>query len=141
MHLHGDQNNPESPLVCDLRTADILHPKFQLGLRASNSDDEHNISYDALSYCWGGNRTSRSISCNGVDFPITTNLFEALKILRFTKENQRHLWVDAICIDQDNDNEKAVQVWNMFMIYQGASRVIAWLGKAPENTQQALNTV
>lgn len=39
------------------------------------------------------------------------------------------LWVDAICIDQSNDEERASQVSRMGRIYSSASETVAWLGK------------
>jgi hypothetical protein len=41
---------------------------------------------------------------------------------------ERILWVDAVCIDQQNDDEKAHQVASMASIYARANRVIVWLG-------------
>jgi heterokaryon incompatibility protein (HET) len=46
--------------------------------------------------------------------------------------------VDAICINQNDDQEKSEQVWNMLLIFQKASRVIAWLGAAQEDVGNVL---
>lgn len=55
------------------------------------------------------------------------SLASALRRLR-----QRHksvtLWVDALCINQDNDLEKSQQVTLMTRIYSSATMVQAWLG-------------
>ncbi|EXJ69490.1 uncharacterized protein A1O5_07526 [Cladophialophora psammophila CBS 110553] len=60
---------------------------------------------------------------------VTSNLIEALSRLRNASED-RILWVDAICINQDNeDAEKAAQVPLMATIYSCASRVLIWLGE------------
>tara|TARA_R110002003_G_scaffold245_2_gene17592 strand:- start:1682 stop:3403 length:1722 start_codon:yes stop_codon:yes gene_type:complete len=116
-------------LECKLYTADILHSTFEgLGVRSAASDQR--IEYDALSYTWGNKETPRSILCNGVEFPIGDNLFEAFRELRYPDCRERYLWVDAICIDQANDDEVSQQVSNMFVIYQKAARVIAWIGPA-----------
>jgi hypothetical protein len=49
--------------------------------------------------------------------------------------------VDAVCIDQANDNEKELQIQLMATIYAKASRVIVWLGAAEENSDQALDAI
>jgi hypothetical protein len=74
------------------------------------------------------------------DFPITENLFDALRMLRPSgfQTSGRYLWVDNICIDQASDDEKGEQVWNMFTIYQKATQVVAWLGPAAEGVEDAL---
>lgn len=51
----------------------------------------------------------------------------ALLALRQTDED-RLLWIDAICIDQDNDKEKGHQVGQMRQIYENAEQVLIWLG-------------
>lgn len=139
MCLHGDNGVSDSPLVSSLYTADILHPKFEgLGLRSPSDKVESVIEYDALSYSWGIGESAKIIICNGFEFPITENLFEALRALRHSQEQFRYLWVDAICINQSDDNEKGEQVWNMLEIYQKATRVIAWLSAAQEDIENVL---
>ncbi|KAF2008632.1 heterokaryon incompatibility, partial [Aaosphaeria arxii CBS 175.79] len=84
--------------------------------------------YDALSYCWGGSTATCHLQCNGKDLRIMQNLQQALLNLRRSDSTLRWLWVDAICINQADDDEKAMQIPNMMYIYQQASHVIAWLG-------------
>jgi hypothetical protein len=58
---------------------------------------------------------------------VTTNLESALRHLR--KEKQiRTLWVDALCIDQKNEDEKRAQVQRMDRIYANATSTTIWLG-------------
>ncbi|KAI1120346.1 heterokaryon incompatibility protein-domain-containing protein [Nemania abortiva] len=59
---------------------------------------------------------------------VTGNLIEALSRLRHASEN-RILWVDALCINQDDMAEKATQVPLMARIYSCASQVLIWLGE------------
>ena len=56
------------------------------------------------------------------------DLYEALLALRLRKE-PRYLWVDAICIDQKNIQERNQQVPRMDSIYGGATGVCVWLGR------------
>jgi hypothetical protein len=48
------------------------------------------------------------------------------------------MWVDAVCIDQENDQEKEHQIQLMAKIYGQASRVIVWLGEAADDSDQAV---
>ncbi|KAF2828936.1 heterokaryon incompatibility, partial [Ophiobolus disseminans] len=86
--------------------------------------------YDALSYTWGGEQKSRTIICDDSGMSVTQNLFDALQALRSLRNDCGYLWVDAVCIDQENNKEKALQVRNMLLIYQKATTVVVWLGNA-----------
>ncbi|KAM0136390.1 hypothetical protein ACHAP3_004620 [Botrytis cinerea] len=84
--------------------------------------------YEALSYCWGDASVKVPIIVNGKMFPVTTNLFAALRKLRKT-DSIRRIWIDAICINQDDNNEKSTQVLLMRDIYQNTGRCFVWLGE------------
>jgi hypothetical protein len=86
-------------------------------------------SYEALSYVWGDASDTSSMILDRTLYPITKNLECALRYLR-SKEAPRVLWVDAICINQDDQDEKSEQVPMMGEIYSGATKVYAWLGEA-----------
>lgn len=86
----------------------------------------------------GHSNNGEIIICNDVDFPISQTLSEALRALRHSEELIQYLWVDAICINQSDNKEKSKQVWNMLMIYQTATRVIAWLGPAQKDLDNVL---
>jgi Heterokaryon incompatibility protein (HET) len=51
----------------------------------------------------------------------------------------RRVWIDAICIDQKNDGEKAVQVRHMDKIYSDAQVVLVWLGSAQNHSDMAMD--
>lgn len=53
----------------------------------------------------------------------------------------RVLWVDAICINQSNPDEKNHQVRQMYRIYSSASRVLIWLGNADRDNRYALQNL
>lgn len=63
-------------------------------------------TYEALSYCWGDASDKRLIFCHGKPFPVTQNLEDALRHLR-QSEGDRVLWIDAICINQNDLIERA----------------------------------
>ena len=85
--------------------------------------------YAALSYVWGDSKITRPILLNGKWFHVTENLWEALNQMS-EPGYQSPLWVDAICINQGDDDEKTRQVQMMKHIYSRAKFVIGWLGPA-----------
>lgn len=64
-------------------------------------DQVEDIPYEALSYVWGDKESINKIRIDGFSFTVTENLFEALSNLRLSQED-RLLWIDAICIDQSH---------------------------------------
>ncbi|EJT68861.1 hypothetical protein GGTG_13570 [Gaeumannomyces tritici R3-111a-1] len=107
---HQDQN---SRIECRLITC------FMLDLGRTHP-------YEALSYVWGSEKNKLSIYIDGVEQPVRANLHHALSHLRDCFV-ERVLWIDAICINQDGNEEKGQQVQSMAKIYAKASRVIMWL--------------
>ncbi|KAK4244844.1 heterokaryon incompatibility protein-domain-containing protein [Corynascus novoguineensis] len=83
--------------------------------------------YEALSYTWGSDDPTDYIWIQGNPLPIKPNLAAALHSLRLTTSGRR-LWIDALCIDQSNLEERSRQVSYMRLVYKHATRVIAWLG-------------
>lgn len=85
--------------------------------------------YDALSYAWGDRLDLRSISLEGHPFHVTANLHGALSRLQ-SSSMSRPIWIDAICINQDNLQECSEQVGKVEAIFKQAAKVIIWLGDA-----------
>ena len=110
---------------------------FEYRLRNS---DKPSHPYEALSYVWGDDEKPQSISIGNLNLDITQNLYTALLHLR-DHDCSRILWVDAICINQEDNNEKGQQVQSMAKIYAKASRVIVWLGEAAVDSDQALEVI
>jgi ankyrin repeat protein len=69
---------------------------------------------------------------------VTKSVYLALRDLRY-QEKDRVLWIDALCINQNNDEERGQQVQQMGSIYGKAKRVIIWLGEATYDTDYALH--
>ncbi|KAK5655349.1 hypothetical protein OQA88_5916 [Cercophora sp. LCS_1] len=95
----------------------------------------HNIGfvelpqYRALSYTWGDGIRRRNIHLNGSVFPVNGNLFDALWF--FSRRDQFRggfFWIDALCINQQDIDEKNRQLPMMPHIYFRAEAVLAWLG-------------
>jgi hypothetical protein len=88
-----------------------------------------NTQYTCLSYEWGakGGRGGY-ILMNGSPHYVRQNLLDFLRIARRHRQKTL-LWIDALCIDQDNDSERAHQVHLMGQIYFRAVEVWVWLGE------------
>ncbi|KAI0437509.1 heterokaryon incompatibility protein-domain-containing protein [Xylaria telfairii] len=88
------------------------------------------LSYKALSYSWKGDDFSPDVAifCNSKPIYVSANLHAALRRLRTPNEVVK-LWVDAICINQQDAAERAYQVRMMRDIYQNSSEVLIWLGE------------
>jgi hypothetical protein len=91
---------------------------------------EHLPHFVALSYAWaqaGG--STQTLSCNGRLITVSDHVYTALENLFHDKADASFaIWIDAICIDQKNDNEKSKQVPHMGSVYSLASQVVIWLG-------------
>lgn len=93
------------------------------------------MDFEALSYVWGNNTLSRPIKTQKGTIWITQNCLNALIDLR-SKNTSRLLWIDAICINQRNNEEKNHQVPLMSRIYATASQTLIYLG--PRGAERAL---
>jgi len=103
--------------------------------------------YEALSYFWGRGEQKVTITiaihcldCKGHHhLGLWPNLHSALiHIMSHTPEGQdRILWTDRICIDQDDPEDKNVQVFQMPEVYSNAQRVLVWLGDPAQNLRDA----
>jgi hypothetical protein len=98
--------------------------------------------YEAVSYVWGAPILCFPVydSMDGSHLLITENLDHALRRLRH-KADPRWLWADAICIDQKNNREKAIQIPLMVQIFRGATRVLAWLHDSDEALETAMHSI
>ena len=94
--------------------------------------------YDALSYAWGSIDGPGAIEVDGITVPVTRNLEIALRHLRSVTAD-RQLWIDAICINQLDVEERNAQVSLMGSIYRTAERVLVWLGEADATSDMAFD--
>ncbi|KAF7516569.1 hypothetical protein G7054_g14112 [Neopestalotiopsis clavispora] len=113
---------PGSSMCCRLLVADVI---YYDGMVVNEEGNDKDVSYIALSYEWGSPEYPRVVQVNGISFPITENLFQALRALR-SAMGDVYLWADALCINQYNEAEKSIQVRRMQTIYRKASKVVAW---------------
>ncbi|KAM0145561.1 hypothetical protein ACHAPG_011563, partial [Botrytis cinerea] len=117
-----------APLHCELRDYSLQRSTPRIHL------------YEALSYVWGDPDITLPISVNKKQFQVTVNLHAALLRLR-DHSFERIIWIDAICIDQNNNEERKQQVQLMARIYSTAHRVIVWLGEETVEIEGALEHI
>lgn len=136
--VHLRPGKHDSRLHCDIENVTLSQPP----------------DYEALSYTWGDPKGESQVPCRGDAFEVFDlvvggdeqnlrigyNLMCALKRIRHEAES-RTLWVDAICINQEDDQEKSWQVKSMAQIYKHGSKVIAWLGEHDEYVDLAFDTL
>lgn len=141
---------PDEPLDCELIIKSLTEVQGR---------------YEALSYCWGRDDPSEMVRIRKLfqqqpthgatssalysygpprDFPVRTNLYDALHHLR-SEHRATVLWVDAICIDQNETaeakREKEQQLSMMKEIYNSAKNVCIWLGNANDKSRDAFRFV
>ncbi|RYP61607.1 hypothetical protein DL770_009757 [Monosporascus sp. CRB-9-2] len=92
--------------------------------------------YEALSYVWGKaweNPNTIDLG-DGSCLPLGANLTDALRHIRH-KRHQKTLWIDAVCINQNDMSERTHQVQLMVEIYGRCKSVIVWLGLPTAHSQ------
>ncbi|KAG6364316.1 hypothetical protein INS49_005916 [Diaporthe citri] len=96
--------------------------------------------FEAISYVWGASIRDRWIVIDGRQLPITTSMEDALRHARMS-DKQRTLWADSICMNQEDNVEKAHQVTMMGRIYARSSRTLICLGLDPQSRQYSRDVV
>ena len=101
---------------------------------------ESSPQYAALSYVWKDNLPGKVVTCNGCDIKITNSCYEALCTL-IKRYGNLTIWVDALCINQDDLNEKATQIPLMEDVYTWAQPTFVWLGPSDTQTDRVFNNL
>ncbi|RSM20905.1 hypothetical protein CDV31_000276 [Fusarium ambrosium] len=109
------------------RLIKLLPGKWDDELEAELFEADQTFEYTALSYTWGSRKALRKVTLNGISRGITVNLDLALRTLRSTR-NPVTVWADALCIDQEDVEDKSAQVDLMNDIFGWASQVRAYVG-------------
>ena len=93
--------------------------------------------YEAISYTWDGQSPCRPVLVDDSQLLVTPNVESALRHLRRRFFNRR-IWVDSVCINQADWQDKMEQIGQMEKIYRGAARVVIWLGEGQNTTSRAM---
>ncbi|KAH7321819.1 heterokaryon incompatibility protein-domain-containing protein [Rhexocercosporidium sp. MPI-PUGE-AT-0058] len=96
------------------------------------------LDFQALSYMWGPIEPQQSILVDRKEISIRPNLWAALQAIRDTR-NTTTVWVDALCINQQDVAERSEHVKWMGDIYRAARKVLVWLGEAGEDSDMLLD--
>jgi hypothetical protein len=159
-----DPVSSSSPLL-HLQYTPLASPKHirLLRIAPSTSTSDHievsleeveinaGIPYECLSYTWDDpkfrpsssdageywNTSHKRIICNGAVTYIRQNLHDALVQLR-SSGSLGPIWIDALCINQDDVSERNTEVGRMGIIYERASQVVVWLGEEDEYTKPTI---
>jgi hypothetical protein len=109
----------------------------QLHCKLEEVSLESNPVFQALSYTWGENLFPCTLHYGSHTIQITQNLRDAL--VHFQQpDKELRIWIDAICINQSDTEEKSHQIPLMEEIYRKASNVLIWLGTESEGSKEVM---
>jgi hypothetical protein len=139
-----------NPSTAEIRLLDLRISEdndVQCELVTTTLDQAPN--YEALSYTWGSQDDKLAITVCNQSLEVTRNLYVALQHLKQKRSlpetarlrSHRRLWVDAICINQDDIDERNQQVRLMWSIYSKAARVLVWLGEERDESNLGMEMV
>ena len=125
-----------------LRLLPAGHTNAPLRARLDVEDLDHVSEFDALSYVWNQPAAidaplSNIVINNHHEVPIKPNLFAALRELR-NAGLARGLWVDSLCINQDDAREREEQVSLMTSIFSRATNTHIWLGEQKPGDERGI---
>ena len=133
---HTSLTNPGSEIRLFELQPTATHDTIKLNLRTWKL--QKCPKYIAVSYVWGDPSKCQTIEVNGKTLGTTSNAFYALQQVinqhRVGSLRTSHFWMDLICIDQANLDEKGKQVYLMGDIYERAAEVLACVGPHADNS-------
>jgi hypothetical protein len=128
----------------EIRLLTILPGEFREYIRTTVStatlSPENIPQYEALSYTWGSEEAQTEVFIGTDILNLRHNLNEALLHLRY-QDKSRVFWIDAICVNQEDLEERSRQVERMSDIYKLAERVVVWLGPESNDSTLALQVL
>jgi hypothetical protein len=110
----------------------VLQPKTRFGLVKCNLESrslDSAGSFEAISYRWSDNGQPMAILVGRQRKIVSNTVYLLLRSLQ--SDSKRVLWLDSICINQDDKEEKEWQIPLMRKVYSSATRVIGWVGDSP----------
>ncbi|KAH7039491.1 heterokaryon incompatibility protein-domain-containing protein [Macrophomina phaseolina] len=138
------QHFSHKPLICPthFRLIRLLPGHFQepIVCEVLRFSIEDHPSYEAISYTWGDPSILDNIMTQRGIFKVTRNCKAVLAAMR-DRYLERRLWIDAVCINQEDNSEKNHQVPLMTKIYAEADRVLIYLGDHAENSREFLQAL
>ncbi|KAK0103785.1 hypothetical protein ONS95_005787 [Cadophora gregata] len=120
-----------------------IESDIRITLKPVTFTNESVVSFEALSYTWGSAESPVDIFIGEFGYAtlsVTRNLADALPYLRYP-DKPRVLWIDAICVNQQDVDERSSQVKRMASIYSHATRVLIWLGPQSTDSDIAIDSL
>lgn len=91
--------------------------------------------YETISYCWGDASEKGAIFLDGLEMVVPLSSATVLRRMRKPEED-RTVWIDAICINQDDVDERGKQVALMKEIYSKTAQNLIWLGEGNDEATE-----
>lgn len=135
----------EDHVMCELFEAELRDRMcYELPPPWNSQSQANRVKYEALSWSWGRATAQHQIHVRkgtGIaKMKVSKDLVWALKHLRRPHED-RILWIDAICINQEDNIERNHQVENMSVLYDQAFNVCVWLGRDNPESNMAIDFI
>jgi hypothetical protein len=134
LSLHKKSRGPR--ISGNLKTIDLID-HVDVNDSSAHGEGRKSHPYHAVSYAAGDLKNKVRFDCDGRIFFIGFNLWQALVRLA-DLDLSCPIWVDALCINQRDSEEKSRQIQQMAQVYKQAQRVWIWLGEARQYTLQAI---
>ncbi|CZR67070.1 uncharacterized protein PAC_16969 [Phialocephala subalpina] len=140
-----NEENREVRLLT-IQPSSISERVLQCSLQTVSLKDDPQFA--ALSYVWGDAAVTEKVVINGVSMAVTTNLAAAFRSLWIcwskdegnpVQELPVLIWVDAICINQQDVHERNSQVRLMRDIYRSTAKVVSWLGPEADGSTEVIS--
>lgn len=110
--------------------------------RITAASIDSDVEYDALSYMWGDATLVDTIVVDGAAVPIAANLAMALRDLRaYMAPEALVIWVDAVCINQNDMDERGHQIGMMRLVYWNAVCVRTWIDATIDEASPAVKAL
>ena len=133
--LHIEAGTFEEPLNISLSTVDLL-----LEGGVIDPMTRKHCTYEAVSHSWSDDPIGGILPCNSKSVNLRESQHMMLKHLR-NKTERRCVWLDTICINQDDIAERAAQVGKMFTIFKHAKHLLIWLGLPKPRTSSVFKAL
>ena len=127
--------------VGQIRLLSIESNGRKLNGRLSNYFLENAPEFRAISYAWSHVPLSAVIGCDGSPLRLTPDLHDALMTMSRELPPGSHFWIDALCIAQDNPEEKAQQVQQIHEVFKRAHEVLVWLGPSADDSEWVMSRI
>ena len=148
--LHYHTLNDRQFRVVSVESNGDLNSRINARLYIKDLDDlgkDGGIPYNAVSYTWSHDDLEHTIDVDDRPVKVSSSLHQFLNHMRSQPKdleipgNWTAMWIDQICINQADSEDKAQQLPLMRAIYEQTSTVIVWLGPAGDDGDLAMDLI